>query len=225
MQGDAGAGDASGFQRGEQGRREMQPGGRCCDGAGFAREQGLVVGAVGRLGMLAPDIGRQRHLALAFEGIHQRRARGVETQRHLARVAPFDRFRRQTVAELDTGSGLQLLRRPGEGQPGRGIEPLVQGDFDAARADAPAQARGDDAGVVDDHEVARAQQVGKLAHDAILQAVGRDLQQAGSIARAGRMVGDQCARQIEIERVDPHAPSGPRSAPARPCRSSARRRP
>ena len=48
------------------------------------------------------------------------------------------------------------------------------------------------------------QQIGQIAYDAVVQTIGRDMQHARAIARIGRMIGNQCARQLEIEGVDAH---------------------
>ena len=53
-------------ERGNQRLVEVQAGGGCGDRAMFAREYALVAGAVGGVGF-APDVRRQRHLAVALE--------------------------------------------------------------------------------------------------------------------------------------------------------------
>ena len=53
-------------ERREQRLVEVQAGGGCGDRAMFAREHALVASAVGGIGF-APDVRRQRHLAVALE--------------------------------------------------------------------------------------------------------------------------------------------------------------
>ena len=69
------------------------------------------------------------------------------------------------------------------------------------------EARGDDARVVEDEQVAGREQRRQVAHDMVAQAV-RHLEQARGIARHRRPVGDQLRRQLEIEEIDAHVSSG-----------------
>jgi hypothetical protein len=66
VQRDRRATDAARLQRREELGGEVQAGGRRGDGAGGAREDGLVALAVGVVGRRALDVGRQRDLAVAL---------------------------------------------------------------------------------------------------------------------------------------------------------------
>ena len=75
-------------QRLEQGRREMQPGGRGRHGPFYARVHRLVVRDVARIGLaLAGDIGRQRCLAFGRDDGIQGGAVQCEPQLDLAGLA------------------------------------------------------------------------------------------------------------------------------------------
>ena len=77
-------------------------------------------------------------------------------------------------------------------------------DLDGRRAAPAGEPRRTDAGVVEHHQVAGAQQAGQLAERPVPDAVRADLEQARRIARRDRARRDQRARQIEIEGVDLH---------------------
>ncbi len=79
----------------------------------------------------------------------------------------------------------------------------MQRHLDPRRAALADEARGDDAGVVEHHGVARPQQTRQFGDDAIRERVADD-QQPRRIARLARPFGHQMPRQGEIERVDAH---------------------
>ena len=72
----------------------------------------------------------------------------------------------------------------------------------AAPADQPGR---DDLGVVEHQQVARPQQLRQIGDTPVAQPAGRRQdQQPRRVARLGRAVGDQLARQVEIEIVEMH---------------------
>jgi hypothetical protein len=86
------------------------------------------------------------------------------------------------VAEGDAVAFLQPLARTHEGDPAVGRDPAMQGGLDRHRRSVAAaglaagpqahQPGRDHAGVVEDQGVARPQEVGQLADDAVFQALG-----------------------------------------------------
>ena len=104
----------------------------------------------------------------------------------------------------------QPLGRPGEGEPAPAAQIADQQRLDrdvlpAGRAAAHAlQSRRDHLGVVEDQQVAAAQQARQVAHRAVVQAVGRDIEQARRVARRDGPLGDQLVGQVEVEEVDAH---------------------
>ena len=104
----------------------------------------------------------------------------------------------------------QSLGRPGEAQPlaGRRARATAGLDLAAARPRAE-QARRDHLGVVEDQQIARLQQLGQVAHAAVVQAVRRHVEQACAVARYGRTLGDQLFGQVEVEEIDAHSYAAP----------------
>ena len=75
----------------------------------------------------------------------------------------------------------------------------------AGRAAAHAlQSRRDHPGVVEDQQVAAAQQARQIAHVAVVQAVGRDIEKPRRIPRSDRALGDEVVGKIEVEEIDAH---------------------
>jgi hypothetical protein len=79
----------------------------------------------------------------------------------------------------------------------------VQGDLDPGRAAPPGEPRGDDPRVVEHQDIARSEQVRQVAERAVRE-LRADLEQARGVARPHRVLGDQLARQVEIEVVCAH---------------------
>src|SRR5262249_61417353 len=95
---------------------------------------------------------------------------------------------RALLAKAQNVARLEPLRRLDEGAPARAVEAPVERRLDRgllAAADAPAgEACRDDAGVVDHERVASAQQLGQVAHGAIVKlrtAAGAHDQQPGRV--------------------------------------------
>jgi len=173
---DAALGQASGERLGE-----MEPGGGRRNRALGPREQGLVIGAVALIGAAARrDIGRKRHRAALGNRLVEHGTRKGEAQRDLARFAlGFDgrvKLAEKTgppfLAETHHVTDLELARGLCQRLPARAVEPPDQRCLDSRLdrgAEPPAaKLRRDHLGVVDDKLIARAQQIGQVAHHAIL---------------------------------------------------------
>ena len=189
----------------EQRRGEMQPGRRRRDRALLFREHRLIVGAVARvavreLSARAFDIGRQRHRAVPSERLAKGRPLAVEAQRDLALGALLGHLGREVRSEIDMVARAQPPGALGIAAPHTTAEVPRQRDLDR-RLPAPADETGrDHLGVVEHQEIARPQQFGQIGDMPVGQlAGGRDHQQPGAVARLGRAVGDQVARQVETE--------------------------
>ncbi len=91
----------------------------------------------------------------------------------------------------------------GEGVPGAVGLPLIERDPDP-RGPAPGcELGGDDAGVVDDEQVAGAEEGRDVPDVAVLEGVAND-EQPGGVARTCRMLRDAVGREGEIEVAGQH---------------------
>ena len=104
------------------------------------------------------------------------------------------------VAERQRRARLRRLAGP-DVRPGlAGRQHALDQHLDAtARGLGAEQARLDHAGVVEHEQVARVQQAGQLAEDAVDERVGRAIEQARTAAFGRRMLRDQVVRQLEVE--------------------------
>ena len=142
-----------------------------------------------------------------------------EGERHFAGLAfrfdggieLFEKAHAALGAEAHDVADGELARRLDERLPARAVEPLDERRLDPAPlppADAPAvKLRRDHLGVVDDELVARAQQLGEIAHAAVLALRCRARphhQQPRRIARARRPQRDVVGRKLEVEQVGAH---------------------
>ena len=229
VEGDKAPADAARVDRLQQAVGEVKARRRRSDGTLPPREHGLIVIAVVRIGR-PPDIGWQRHGAMALERLGERRATPIEDEAHLRPVARLDGGR-EFVGKVDHVARPQPPRRLGECLPASVGSLPVQRELDPRLAPHAHQARRDHPRVVEDHQVSRPQQVRKVGHPA-MDAAGGEIQEARGIARTGGARRDRLAREVEIEGVDPHRwpPAPPASGLRRPeplgeaaGRSSARR--
>ena len=113
----------------------------------------------------------------------------------------------EAAGEIETIARHQATRVAHEHVPGAVRAGLIEGDADP-RLTAAAAAHGfelgwNHGGVVGDEQVARAQEVGQLGHDAVAACVVRH-QQARSVARARGLLRDQRFGEVEIEVVGEH---------------------
>ena len=99
---------------------------------------------------------------------------------------------------------MQAARVAGQCMPRAVGARLVQRDADPRRTAPRRELRRDHARVVDHQHIARMQQPGQLAHQAIRQTVMRHMQETCGIARAGGVLRDPVARQVEVEIGQPH---------------------
>ena len=113
------------------------------------------------------------------------------------------------AAEHQLVADLHPLGVPEEGLPAPEVDALVQrrADLRLAIGTATFELGGDDAGVVEDEDVAGVQQAGQIAHAPVL--IGRICpphhQHPRRIARAHGAQRDPLLRQVEIEQVNLHA--------------------
>ena len=152
--------DAARADRIEENGIEVQARRRRRDRPGIAGINRLIVGAVPRIiGAALCDIGRERHMAEAFDGFIEDRAMKIEGEIDLA-ILRFRFHRRHEVlklandalrgfAEDDAVTGGEPFRGPGESAPAIRCEALVKEDLHARHRLAPyahaEEARRDDA--------------------------------------------------------------------------------
>ena len=161
----------------------MQPRGRRRHGTFFAREYGLVVDAVLRVGSAAAgDIGRQRHVAALGQRRVERSAVEGEGERHFTALA-FGLYRGVKLiekahpafaAEAHDVADRKPLARFHQRVPARAVEALDQRCRDRRLAIASADTAAmetsrDHLGVVDDERVAGTQQVRQIAHGPVFE--------------------------------------------------------
>ena len=169
----------------DQARRErigeVQSRGGCLDRARRLSEYRLVVSPIALVGR-APDVGRQRHGAALIDRLVQNGPMKCKRERDFSVFAfSFDggielaeEADLALVPEAHHVAGRQPLGGFYEGAPARAIEALVQrrldGGLHCAAADAtPAQASRNDLSIVDHKRVTGAQQVGQIAHAAVIE--------------------------------------------------------
>ena len=205
MEGQDFVADAGFGERRHQGRREMERGGRRRDRPFLAREHGLIIVAVARVGGApAGDIRRQRHppclfeqqldRLLAFEGQQERAVRG-----------PLARQRGDAGAEIDPVAVAQPPGVADEGAPGARPLALVQSGADPGLAPSAFELGGDDARVVEHQHVAAPKQGRQILHIVIGDGAAFDPEQPRRVARVRRPQRDPIGGKVEIEEVDAHA--------------------
>ena len=174
----------------------MQAGGRRGDGAGRAREDGLVALAIGVVGRGALDVGRQRHLRRAARRRRGRRRRSA--RRRICRRRRAPRRGRTARAERER-AGADRLRRAADAAPDTAVvgERLDEEQLDGAAGRlGRGEARRDDARVVDHDERAWRQQRRQLAHVAMLDGAGRAVEHVEArVVAARRAAPARCWRR------------------------------
>ena len=192
-----GDGDTRRAQRREHRLVEVQSGGRRGDGAGMAGIDSLVARLVGGV-RSAPDVRRQRDLAVAIEILGER-ARSVDGEPEEAVVAR-EHGRRHAAGQVDRAAGPRRMARAELEYALVRAEHALQQQFDGAAGGLDrAQSRLDHPRVVEDDEIAGGQETGQVAERAILDRVAVDMQQAAFRARRRRRLGDERLRQREVE--------------------------
>ena len=183
----------------------MQSGGGGRDGAILAREHGLIIADVAFVGRaLAGDIGGQGHASGPFQQ-HFHRLGAFEVQRHAAIFVARPGDRGDACAKVDPVAIPHPLGIAQEGLPLAQAQALVQRRADPRFAARAFQLGGNDAGVVEDQDIARAQQARQVAHRQVGKVpCPRHLQQPCGIARAGGAQRDIFRREVEVEQVYAH---------------------
>ena len=178
----------------------MQPRGRRGGAAVHLGVDGLVARLVFQLFV---DIRRQGHLAEAVEHI-LKHALVEEAHGAPAVLADGQDFRDElAVAEHEARAGLGLFAGLEDDLPIRQVQPTQEQELNrAAGAFLHAvQARGDDAGLVDDQHIAGVQVVDHIAEDFMLNRAGIAMvdEQAAAVARLDGRLRDQLLRQVIIK--------------------------
>ncbi len=196
---------AARIERGQHRVVEVQAGGRRGDRAGLARVDRLVALAVARLGV-APDIRRQRHVAVALEQLEP----GIAVLPQYEQIA-IARAHLAFDAALEDQARARL-RRLARAQL-REQRVLVEHAFDqhldlAAAILAPEQARRDHARIVEHQQVTRFDQRGEVGEKPVVEAIPRrvDAEQARRAAILERRLRDQVLGKLVVEIAESHRP-------------------
>ncbi len=144
-----------------------------------------------------------------LEGGEKARAGRVEGKDNRAvLVLGFDRGAK--ACEGNAVTRPQPLGRAAEGKPSPAAQIADQQGFDRdilpsgrAATHAP-EPRRDHPGVVEDQKIAAAQQRGQVAHRAVVQSVGCDVEQSRSVARCHRPLGYELVGKVEVEEIHAH---------------------
>ena len=195
----------------------MKPGGWRGDRPFLAREHGLVVAAILRVGVTARgDVRRERHVAEAVDRLIEGGAGKIEDESRFA-VFPARRDGRGEAArktrlvasaERDAIAGFKPFRRPSQSLPAIGSQSFDQrhGDL-GGHLIAPSHAvelGGNDLGVVEDERIAGREQRRQIAHHSVgdvRSGVGLDEEKPASVARNHGAQRDQLLRQMKIEEI------------------------
>jgi hypothetical protein len=208
---------------GEEFRREVEAGGRRGDGPVGGGEHGLVAGAVGVGGAALADVRRQRDVSALCQqlgrgagavGFHEPVPVGGAAAEGQPQRAGVEGER---LAGLGVAAGLrQQLPQPVGCLADEQAFPLAAGGL------APADHAGrDDAGVVEDEEVAGREEVRQLAEDAVLEFAGgaADDEEPGVVAPRRGVLGDEPVGKGIVEEHERRAGG---VSPRIPARASAR---
>ena len=197
VQGDEGAFHAHGCQTVEHGLVEMQTGGRRGHGAGLGGVDGLVAGFVPAVGAVR-DVGGQGHAAVAFQEF-QHGGGKVQLEQFVPAAPDLGLEGAVGQDQACARAGRLAGAHMRQGAPGFGDAFDQDLDLSAAVL-AAAQPGLDDAGVVEDQQVARAQQTGQVGELTVVQAAGAvQVQQPAGVAPFGGMLGDQFGGQFVVE--------------------------
>ncbi len=200
-----GALDSRRLEPPEQRGVEVQPGGGRGDGAGLAREHGLIALAIGGL-VGAFDVRRQRHVA---EPLEMRLDRLGEAERAPAVLARRHHFGFEAVGEAHPIARPGAFARLRERVPFPRPELLDQQQLHLAAAPAPAEEpRRHHLGVVDHQQVPRSQDPGQVSHSPVpLRAFRIEAEEPARAARR-RALRDAVVGQVVVEVAGEHG-SGP----------------
>ncbi len=206
MERDEAAPDPGRIQAGEQFLGQVQRGGGCRDRTVAAGEHGLVVGR--HRGCRRPSAAGCRAASGMAPAARIASSRASPASAKSRRTLPSSSLPATVAAkpgcELDRVALAQALARLRQRPPGGIADPLDQRDLDRHLA-APAEEAGrQDAGVVEDQEIPRAQKRRQVAHHRLAQWPAVHQEQPRCVARPDRRLRDQLGRQLEIEQVDAH---------------------
>ena len=180
MQGDERMGDAALLEPRHQRVGEMQRRGRRGHGTVMPREPRLIVPIVGVVPRFATfDVGRKRHAPVALQRLDQAFAIQGKAERNLSMLAALDDLGREARADVEAVAQPAFSRRLGEGAPGEVVDRLMQGQLDPGFASPRRQTGGKDAGVVEDQEIVRLQQVRQIGDVTIIEAIPCYTEKAG----------------------------------------------
>ncbi|MPM66500.1 hypothetical protein SDC9_113408 [bioreactor metagenome] len=215
MQRDAGALDAAFFQLRQHRLIEVQRGGGRGHCAGGGGKHGLIAFAVLSLvrivaGVLvAFDIGGQRQMAVALHQLIRCLAVGA-FERHMKQRAVFvgpaaqqhgiEAAVLESAAQMHAATDEGLLAHAHVGDDLVVLQHAFDEQFQLAAAFLLAeQARLEHAGVVEDQQIARLQQVGQFAEDTVCGRSFAAIEQPRGAAHAGRVLCNQGFGKFEIE--------------------------
>ena len=205
--------DAPGGERGQQLRREMEPGRRGRGRAARAGEDRLIpLDVSGRL-VAAPDVAWQRHAAsphehrfgrlIARRSCEPRAAAGPAHEREFRCVAARAIDEHDPLAESRPTAGLR--EHPPTARLFTLPLHLQKKPLPAAARGGPAahQPGGHHAGVVDHDQVAGGEQVGQVANLPVLERAGAAAgdEQPGRRPVGQRLLGDEFPRQVVVVEV------------------------
>ena len=219
VEGDEGAADAAGLEVGEEGVGEVEAGGGGGDGADLAGVDGLVAFAVeaGHLGVVgvAVDVGGDGGEAVTGEDVHEGCV-GGEADAGAALVAAFEDVGEEVAfGEADGVADAGAAAAAAEGAPeadvavgGFFLVAVGEEELGGAAGVGPGaeDACGEDAGVVEDEEVAGAEVVDDVGDVAVLDAVFGAVEDhhAGGAADGGRGLGDELLGEGVVEVCGEH---------------------
>ena len=183
---------------------------RPAGGAVVAGEERLVIGTILCVGRAAANIEGQGYRAGLFQGCEKFVTAPVERQHDGSVLVLGVDPGRETIGEDDRIAGTQPLGRPCEGKPTTGADVADQQSFErnilsaAAAGTNALQPRGNDLCVVEYQQVAAAQQARQITYRPVVQAVGRDIEQACGITRRDGPLGNEVVWKLEVEEIDAH---------------------
>ena len=187
----------------------MQAGGGGCDRARFAREDRLVPLAI-EVHVRPLDVGRQRDVADGFDGVrHRSRVARPEPDEAAAEEALFQHLavnRAPAPLEAHAPARPHPLARVDKRLPVLVVNAREQQDLDAAPAglafaDEP---RREDPGVVEDHQVAGAEQAAEVGHGRVGHRAALRSSEQPRRPNCRRVLRDEFGGQVEGEVSDPH---------------------
>ncbi len=233
VEGDLDGFDAAGADAVENRLREMETGGGRGDGAAGLRVDSLIAIAIGG-GIGARDVGRERNVADAVEDVVKLGDRaGAVIDRRKTDVAFAEGSagddlglefvvlaEKQALADADLAAGTNQAfpivglggKLASEQDLDASVKKIAGGGVAAAdglgaKAGAVSvETGGKDASVVENYNIVRTEEIGKVAELAVLIRAGGafEVQHAGTVARGERLLGDEVFGEMEVEIGNQH---------------------